>query len=166
MNESINCLLMGEKKQELQKLKNPKPFIDYSQTSDDVYESLEDYNPTKNRRVLMVFDDMIPDMEPNKKLSPIVTELFLRKLKTSRVFILKSYFKVAETITLNATHHFIMKIPNRRELQQIVSNHSSDIDFKVFMKLYKDYFKEPYSCLMNDKTLPLNNPLRSRKNLL
>ena len=117
MNESINCLLMGEKKQELQKLKNPKPFIDYSQTSDDVYESLEDYNPTKNRRVLMVFDDMIPDMEPNKKLSPIVTELFLRKLKTSRVFILKSYFKVPETISLNARHHFIMKIPNRRELQ-------------------------------------------------
>ena len=64
-------------------LKNPKAFINYSQTVDDVYENLEDYNPTKNRRVLIVFDDMTADIESNKKLSPIVTKLFLeeRKLK-------------------------------------------------------------------------------------
>ena len=63
-------------------------------------------------------------------------------------------------------HYFIMKIPNKRELQQIVSNHSSDIDFKDFMKLYKDYTEEPYSFLVNDPTLSSNNPLRFRKNLL
>ena len=60
---------------------NPKPFIDYSQTTDDVYEDLEDYNPTKKRKMLLVFDDMIVDMEANKKLSPIVTELLLRERK-------------------------------------------------------------------------------------
>ena len=60
-------------------------------------------------------------------------------------------FKVPKTIRLNTTHHcFIMKIPNKRELQQITSNHSSNIDFKDFMKLYKYYTKEPYSFLMND----------------
>ena len=71
-----------------------------------------------------------------------------------------------KTIRLNVTHYFIMKIPNKRELQQIASNHSSDIDFKDFMKLYKDYTKEPYPFLVNDTTLSWDNPLRFRKNLL
>ena len=93
-----------------------------------------------------MFDDMIADMESNKKLSLIVTELFLRgrKLNISLVFISQSYFKVPKTIRLNATHYFIMKIPNKIDLQQIASNHSSDIDFKDFMKVYKDYNKAPY----------------------
>ena len=60
-------------------MKNSKAFIDYLQSIDDVYENLEDYNPTKKRRVLIVFDDMIADMESNKKLSSIVTELFLKE---------------------------------------------------------------------------------------
>ena len=63
-------------------------------------------------------------------------------------------------------HYFIMKIPNQREHQQIASNHSSDIDFKDFMKLYKDYTKEPYSVSVNYTTLQSHNPLRFRKNLL
>ena len=59
-----------------------------------------------------------------------------------------------------------MKIPNKRELQQIATNHSSDIDFKDFMKIYKKCTAGPYSFLVNDTTLPSNNPLRFRKNLL
>ena len=108
---------------------------------------------------------MIADMESNKKLSPKVTELFLRgrKLNISLVFISQSYFKVPKTIRLNATHYFIMKIPNKRELQQIKSNHSPDTDFKDFMKLYKDYTKEPCSFLVNDTTLSSDNSLRIRK---
>ena len=84
-------------------------------------------------------------MESNNNLSPIVTELFLRgrKLNISLAFISQSYFKVPKTIRLNATHYFIMKIANKRELQQMTSNHSADIDFKDFMKLYKEYTKEP-----------------------
>ena len=111
---------------------------------------------------------MIADIESNKKLSYIVTELFLigRKPNISLVFISQFYFKVPKTVRLNATHYFIMKIPNKRELQQIASNHLSDIDFKDFMKLYKDYTKEPYSFLVNDTTLSSDNPLRFRKNLL
>ena len=89
-----------------------------------------------------------------------------RKLNISLAFISKSYFKVPKTIRLNATHCFIMKIPIKRELQRIASNHSSDIDFKDFIKLYKDYTKEPYSCLVNDKSLSSDNPLRFRKALL
>ena len=58
-----------------------------------------------------------------------------------------------------------MKISNKQELQQIVSNHLSDIDFKNFMNLYKEYSKEPYSFLVNDTTLSSDNPLRFRKNL-
>ena len=60
----------------------------------------------------------------------------------------------------------MIKIPNNRELQQIASNHSSDIDFKDFMKLYKEYTKEPYSFLVNDTTLSSDNPVRFRKKLL
>ena len=65
---------------------------------------------------------------------------------------------------LNATHYFIKKIPNKREIQQIASNHSSYIDFKDFIKLYKDYSKEQYLFLVNDTTLSLDNLLRFRKN--
>ena len=64
------------------------------------------------------------------------------------LFISQSYFKAPKTIRLYATHYFFMKIPNKRELQQIASNHSSDIDFKDCMKLYNDYTKEPYSFLV------------------
>ena len=63
----------------IKKLKNPKPFMNYSQTIDDVYENLEDHNATKKRKVLIiVFDDIIADIETDNELSPIVTELFLR----------------------------------------------------------------------------------------
>ena len=98
------------------------------------------------RRVSIVFADMIGDKESNKKLSPIVTELILRGkiLIISLVYISQSYFKVPKTIRLHATHYFIMEIPNKREIQQIASNHSSDIDFKDSMKRYKDYAKEQF----------------------
>ena len=104
----------------------------------------------------------------NKKLNPIVTELFIksRKLNFSIVFVTQSYFKVPKDVRLNSTHFFIMKIPNKRELQQIALNHSSDIGFKNFMKIYKKCTAKPYSFLVNDTTLPSDNLLRFRKNLL
>ena len=105
----------------------------------DVYKNIEDYNLGRERKILIVFDDMIADMINNKKLNPIVTELFIRgrKLNISIVFITQSYFKVAKDVRLNSTHFFIMKTLNKGELQQIALNHSSDIDFKDFMKIYK-----------------------------
>ena len=94
---------------------------------DDIYENLEDFNPTKKRKVLIVFDDMIADVESNKTVSPTDAEWFLRgtKLNISLVFISKSCFKVPKSIRLNTTHYFIMKTLNKKELQQIASNHSS-----------------------------------------
>ena len=82
---------------------------------------------------------MIADMISNKKLNLVVTALFIRgrKLGISIVFITQSYFKVPKDVRLNSTYFFIMKIPNKRELRQIPLNHSSDIDFKDFMKIYK-----------------------------
>ena len=105
----------------------------------DVYKNIEDYNPNEKCKVLIVFDDMIADMITNKKLNSIVTELFIRgrKYNISVAFITQSYFKVPKDVRLNCTHYFILKIPNKRELQQIALNHSSDIDFKDFIKIYK-----------------------------
>ena len=147
---------------------DPKAFMEYSNDMQDVYKNIEDYNPIKKRKVLIIFDDMIADMISNNKLNPIVTELFIRgrKLNIFIVFITQSYFKVPKDVRLNSTHFFIMKIPNKRELQQIALNHSSDIDFKDFMNIYNKSTKEPYSFLVNDTTLPSGNPLRFCKNLL
>ena len=90
---------------------------------------------------------MIADMINNKKLNSVVTELFIRgrKLNITLVFITQPYFKVQKDIRLNSTHFFIMKILNKRELQQVTLNHSSDIEFKDFMKIYKKCTSEPYS---------------------
>ena len=83
----------------------------------------------------------------NKKLNPIVAKLFIsgRKLNISLVFITQSYFAVAKDIRLNSTHYFIMKIPNKRELQEIAFNHPADIDFQDFMNLYENCTEKPYS---------------------
>ena len=130
--------------------------MEYSNDMHDVYKNIEDYNPGKKRKVLIIFGDMIADMINNNKLDSIVTELCIRgrKLNISIVFITQSYFKVPKDVT------------NKRELQQIALNHLSDIDLKDFMKIYKKYTKEPYSFLVNDTTLPSDDPLRFRKNLL
>ena len=110
---------------------------------------------------------MIADMINNKKLNSIITELFIRDRKQdiSLAFIIQSCFKVPKDVRLNTTHFFIMKIPNKRELQQIAINHSSDINTKDFANIYRKCTAEPYSFLVNDTTLASNNPLRFRKNL-
>ena len=161
-------LINKREKVGLNHFNDPKAFIEYSNDMQDVYKNIEDYNLIKKRKVLIIFDDMIADMINNNKLNPIVTEVFIRgrKLNISIVFITQSYFKVPKDVRLNSTHFFIMKIPIKRELQQIALNHSSDIDFKDFMNIYKKYTKEPYSFLVNDTTLPSDHPLRFRKNLL
>ena len=105
----------------------------------DVYQNIEEYKIGEKRNILIGFDDMIADMINNKKLNSVVTELFVRgrKLNISLVFITQSYFKVPKDVRQNSTHFFIIKISNKRELQQIALNHSSDIGFKDFMKINK-----------------------------
>ena len=160
-------LINKREKVGLNHFNGPKAFMEYSNDMQDVHKNIE-YNPIKKRKILIVFDNMIADMINNNKLNPTVTELFIRgrKLNISIFFITQSYFKVPKDVRLNSTHFFIMKIPNKRELQQIALNHSSDINIKDFMNIYKKYTKEPYSFLVNDTTLPSDDPLRFRKNLL
>ena len=111
--------------------------MEYSNDMLDACKNFEEYNPEKKRKVLIVFDDMIADIINNKKLNPIVTELFIRstKLNICIVFITQSYFRVPKDVRLHSKHFFIMKTPNKRELQQIALNHSSDIDFKDLIKI-------------------------------
>ena len=124
----------------LKHFNDPKALIKYSNDMQNVYKNIDDNNPGKKRKILIVFDDMIADMINNKKLNSIVMELIIRgrKLNIFLVFVTQSYFKVRKDVSLNSTHFFIMKIPNKRELQQF---------------------------LINDTTLASDNPLRFRKNL-
>ena len=149
-------------------LNDSKAFVKFSNDMDDIYKNIEEYTPSKKQKVLIVFYDMIADMLSNKKLNPIVTERFIRgrKLNIFPVFITQSYFAVLKNIRLNSTHYFVMKIPHKRELQQIAFNHSSDTDFRNFMNLYKKCTAKPYSFLVIDTTLAPDSPLRFRKNLV
>ena len=104
----------------------------------NVYRNINYYNPGKQNKILIVFDDMIADMIQNKKLNSIVTELLIRGRKSniSLVFITQSYFKVPEDVRLNTTHFFITKGLSKRELQQILIYHSSDISNEDFVNIY------------------------------
>ena len=134
---------------------------------DDVYENINDYNPIRKRKKLIVFDDMIADIMTNKKFQAIIKELFIRcrKLNISLAFITQSYFSVPKDVRINSTHYLTMKINNKRELQNIAINHYADINYQDFMKIYRECTKQPYNFLTLDTTLPTSNPLRFRKQL-
>ena len=87
---------------------------------DDVYQNIDDYNPSRKRKILIVFDDLIAEIMSNKKFQAIIKELFIRcrKLNISLVFITQSYFSVPKDARLNTTHYFIMKIDNRTEFKK------------------------------------------------
>ena len=126
-------LIKKREKVGLDHLNDPKAFIESSIDMQNAYKNIEEYNLDKENKVLIVFNDIIADMVSGKKLNPVVTELFIRgrKLNISIVFITQSYFKVPKEVILNTTHFFIIKIPNKRELQQITLNHSSYMTLKV-----------------------------------
>ena len=117
-------------------LNYPNAFIKCSNTMDDVYENINDYNPNR-KRILIVFDDMIADIMRNKKFQVIIKKLFIRcrKLNISPVFTTQSYFSVPKDVRLNLTHYLIMKLNNKKELHNIAINHSADTDYKDFMKI-------------------------------
>ena len=123
----------------------------------EVYKKIDEYNADKKRKIFIVFDGIFADMINNKKLNTIITKLFIRgrKLNIYLVFITQSYFKVPEDVRLNSNHFFVVKIPNKRKLQQIALNHSSDINSKDFIKIGKE-------CTA---TLATDNPIRFRKNI-
>ena len=134
---------------------------------DDVYGHIHHYNSNRKRKILIAFYDMIVGIMKNKKFQSIIKELFIRcrKLNTLHIFITQSYFSVPKDVILNSTHYSIMKINNKRELQNIAINHSADIDYQDFIKIYIECTKEPYNFLTVDTKLPASDPLRFRKNL-
>ena len=161
-------LIKKHKDTGIKHLNDPNAFIECSNTMDDVYENIHDYNPSRKRNILIVSDDMIADIMTNKKFEAIIKELFIRcrKLNISLVFITQSYFRIPKDVRLNLTHYLIMKINNRKELQNIAINDSADIGYKDFIEIYRECTKEPFNFLTIDTMLPASNLLRFRKNCL
>ena len=157
-----NIFIKKRKDAGIKHFNDPNAFIECSNTMDDVYENIHDYNSSRKRKILIAFDYMITDIMTNKKFQAIVKELFIRcrKLNISLVFIIQSYFFVPKDVRLNPIHYLIMKINSERELQNIAINHSADIDYSDFIKIYRECTKEPYNFLIVDTTLPASNSLR------
>ena len=130
---------------------------------DDVYDDINDYNKKRKRKVLIVFDDTVSHVMSNKKAQQVLKELFVRcrKLNISLCFLTQSYFSVPKDVRLNCTH-VIHKLNSKRELQIIAINHSSDIDYKDFVKIYRNCIKELYNFLTIDTTQPVDK--RFKKN--
>ena len=121
---------------------------------DDIFESIEDYNKKRKRKVLIVFDDMISPVMSDKKAQQLLIDLFIRcrKLNISLCSLTQSYFSVPREVRQNCTHYIISKLNNERELQNIAINHSADIDYKDFIEIYKKCTKEPCNFLAIDTT--------------
>ena len=142
-------------------------FIECSNTMDDVYQKIYQYNPSRKRKILIVSDDMVADIMSNKKFKAIIKELFsrCRKLNISLVFIIQSYVSVSKDVRLNSIHYLIMKISNRKELQSIEINHYADVDYNDVVRTWRECIKKPYSFFTTDTTLLASDSLRFRKNL-
>ena len=169
LNEpKYKILIKNHKDAGIKHLNDPDAFIECSNMMDDVYDNIHDNNSSRKRKIFIVFDDMIADIMTTKKCQAIIIkELFIRcrKLNISLVFITQSYFSVPKDVRLNSTQYLIMKINNKRKLQNITINHSADIDYQDFIKIYRECTKETYNFLTTDTTLSPSDPLRFRKNL-
>ena len=131
-------------------INDPNAFIKCFNTMDDVYENINDSNPSTKGKILIVLHDMIADIITNREFQAIIKELFIRcrKLSISLAFITPSCFSVAKDVRLNSTQCLIMKINNKRDLQNIAINHSADIDHQDFINTYRECTKEPFNILI------------------
>ena len=141
-------------------MQNAKAFIEYSDDMNDVFENINDYNKKCNKEVLLVFDDMISDIDHNKNFKKVIKELFYRarKLNVSIVFITQSYFRALKDARLNSTHYVLMKIGNKKELKSIAEEKSGHLDYKDLLKIYNYCTKEPYSFMLIDARPTATNP--------
>ena len=135
----------------IKNLNGPHAFIEYSDDMNDVLDDINNYNKNRNKKVLIVFDDMIADIEYNKNLKRIIKELFYRacKINISIVFITQSYFRALKDAKLNSTHYILTKIGNKKELKRIAEEKSCHLDYKDFLNyIYKiTYIKlHIYNC--------------------
>ena len=129
---------------------DPNAFIEYSNSMDDILANTEDYNEKRRRKVLIIFDDMPSHVMSDKNAQKILKDLFIRcrKLNISLCFLTQSYFSVPKDVRLNCTHYILFKLNNKRELQNIAINHSEDIDYDDFIKIYRlliQFAKDPFN---------------------
>ena len=136
----------------IKNLNDPQAFIEYSDDMNDVIDDINNYNKNRDKKVLIVFDDMIADIEHNKNFKRIIKELFYRarKINVSTVFITQSYFRALKDTRLNSTHYILMKIGNKKELKRIAEEKSSHLEYKDFFKMYNYCTEEPYSFMLID----------------
>ena len=131
----------------------------------DVLDDINNYNINRDKKVLIVFDDMIPYIEYNKNFTQIIKELSYRarKINVSIVFITQSYFRALKDARLNSTHYILMKIGNKKELKRIAEEKSGHLDYKDFLKIYNYCTREPYSFTTIDTRPTVSIPFK--KNL-
>ena len=151
----------------IKNLDDPHAFTEYSDDMDDVLDDINNYNKNRDKKVLIVFDDMIADIEYNKKFKRIIKELFYRarKINVSIVFIRQSYFRTLKDARLTSTHYILMKIGNKKELKRIAEEKSGYLDYKHFLKIYNYCTREPYSFMLID-TRPTASVTFLKKTLL
>ena len=120
----------------IKSLNDPHVFIEYSNDMNDVLDDIDNYNKNRDKKVLIVFDDMIADIKYNKKFKRIIKELFYRahKINVSIAFITQSYFRALKDARLNSTHYILIKIGNKKELKRIAEEKSGHLDYKDFFK--------------------------------
>ena len=153
INEPKYEYLINKRKQAgIKNLNDPHAFIEYADDMDDVLDHINNYNKNRDKKVLIVFDDMIADIEYNKKFKRIIKELFYRarKINVLIVFITQSYFRALKDAKLNSKHYILMKIGNKKELKRIAEEKSGHLDYKDFLKIYNYCTREPYSFMLTD----------------
>ena len=136
----------------IKSLNDPNAFIEYSDDMNDVLDDINDYNKNRDKKVLIVFDDMIADIEYNKNFKRIIKELFYRarKINVSIVFITQSCFRTLKDARLNSTHNILMRIGNKNELKRIAEEKSGHLDYTEFFKMYNYRTKDPFSFMTID----------------
>ena len=153
INLIINKYLINKREQAgIKNLNDPHAFIEYSSDMNDVLEDINNYNKKRDKKVLIIFDDMIADIMRNEKFKAIVKELFIRcrKVNISIVLTTQSYFRTPKVARLNSTHYILMEIGNKKELKSIAEENSGHLDFKDFLKIYNYCTNKPYSFMMVD----------------
>ena len=150
--EKYQYLINKREQAGIKNLNDPYAFIEYSSDMNDVLEDINNYNKNTNKKVLIIFDDIIADIMRSEKFKAIVKELFIRcrKLNISIVFITQSYFRTPKDARLNSTHYIIIKMGNTKELKSIAEENSGRLDFKEFLKTYNYCTREPNSFMMVD----------------
>ena len=147
-------LINKREKSGIKNLNDPHAFIEYSDDMSDVLDDINNYNKNRDKKELIVFDDMIADIEYNKNFKRIIKELFYRarKINVSIVFITQSYFRALKDARLNSTHYILMKIGNKKELKRIAEEKSGHLDYKDFLKICNCCTRKPYSFMTIDTT--------------